>query len=348
MSAQLTRPGTDCQPLTTMARRARALRNKTRSALMFLPLALFLAAFLTASLLPSPAQAREVNGFELDGASIPPEQIMRGGPPRDGIPSLDKPKFVTRAEADFLKPEDRVLGIVVQGVARAYPVSILNWHEVVNDSIGDTPILVTFCPLCGTGMTFSPVLDGKKMTFGVSGLLYNSDVLLYDRQSESLWSQVMATSVVGPMIGRKLPLITTWNTSWQDWRARHPNTQVLSTDTGFSRDYLRNPYLGYEDSRQILFDVREASDQFHPKELVLALTDGERQKAWPFSELRKAGTTVKDTLNGKPILISYDELAVAARAYDEAGQELPALTAFWFAWYAFHPETEVFRHTEAK
>lgn len=309
------------------------------------PLILIIIATLLATL---PLQARDLNGFQLDDASVPPAEIQHGGPPRDGIPALNDPKFVTEGEVDFLKPKDRVLGVVVDGIARAYPVSILNWHEIVNDRIGDTPVLVTFCPLCGTGMSFSPVIDGQTLTFGVSGLLYNSDVLLYDKQSESLWSQIIASSVNGPNKGRKLKTINTWNTTWQDWRARHPNTEVLSTDTGFSRDYLRNPYAGYEDSEQLLFDVRESAAEFHPKELVLALSDGDSRKAWPFSELRKAATTVKDTLNGKPVLVSYDELSNSARAYDENGQELTALIVFWFAWHAFHPETEVFRAAPEK
>jgi len=304
-----------------------------------IPMLTLVAALLAVA----PLQARELNGFQLDDALVPPAEIQHGGPPRDGIPALNKPKFVTEGQADFLKPEDRVLGVVVDGIARAYPVAILNWHEIVNDRIGNTPVLVTFCPLCGTGMSFSPVIDGQTLTFGVSGLLYNSDVLLYDRQTESLWSQIIATGVNGPYKGRKLQTINTWNTTWQDWRARHPNTVVLSTETGFSRDYLRNPYAGYEESDRLLFDVRESAEDFHPKELVLALSDGGKSKAWPFSELRKAATTVKDTLNGKPVLISYDELSNSARAYDESGRELTALIAFWFAWHAFHPETEVFR-----
>jgi len=309
------------------------------------PLILMMIAALLATL---PLQARDLNGFQLDDASVPPAEIQHGGPPRDGIPALNKPKFITEGEVDFLKPKDRVLGVLVDGIARAYPVSILNWHEIVNDQIGGTPVLVTFCPLCGTGMSFSPVIDGQTLTFGVSGLLYNSDVLLYDKQSESLWSQILATSVNGPSKGRKLKTINTWNTTWQDWRARHPNTEVLSTDTGFTRDYLRNPYAGYEDSDQLLFDVRQSATDFHPKELVLALSDGDKHKAWPFSELRKAATTVKDTLNGKAVLVSYDELSNSARAYDENGQELTGLIAFWFAWHAFHPETEVFRAAPEK
>ena len=151
-----------------------------------------------------PASALQMNGFDLTGASVPIDEIHHGGPPRDGIPSIDQPRFVSAVEADFLKPDDRVLGFHRPGIARAYPISILNWHEVVNDRVGGEPIAVTFCPLCGTGMVFSTRVDGRDLTLGVSGLLYNSDVLLYDRQTESLWSQIMSEAVSGPMKGSRL------------------------------------------------------------------------------------------------------------------------------------------------
>ena len=163
-------------------------------------LALVLASFISASC----DAASSKNGFDVGNSSIPVAEILSGGPPRDGIPSIDDPHFITSDRADFLDPEDRVIGVSRNGEARAYPIAIMNWHEIVNDRIGDESIVVTYCPLCGTGMVF---LAPPGLEFGVSGLLYNSDVLLYDRQSESLWSQIMMQAVSGERLGEKLNLL---------------------------------------------------------------------------------------------------------------------------------------------
>jgi hypothetical protein len=136
------------------------------------------------------AETRQLNGFILDEPLIPAGAIEKGGPPRDGIPSIDSPLFVAASEASFLDPEDRVLGITQGGKSKAYPVKILNWHEIVNDWLNQQPVVVTYCPLCGSGIAFSAMVGGRRLSFGVSGLLYNSDVLLYDRQTGSLWSQI--------------------------------------------------------------------------------------------------------------------------------------------------------------
>lgn len=125
------------------------------------------------------------NGFNLSNSVIPITKVLSGGPPRDGIPSIDKPKFISASKADFLKDDDRVLGVLLDGDARAYPIRILNWHEIVNDDFSGQGVAVTFCPLCGSGIVYSADIEGKKRLFGVSGLLYNSDVLLYDRESET-------------------------------------------------------------------------------------------------------------------------------------------------------------------
>jgi len=200
---------------------------------------------------PDPTQ---FNGFDVANASVPTQAIQRGGPPKDGIPAIDRPKFVP-AGAVRLADEDRVLGVALNGVARAYPVRILNWHEVVNDRFGERAIVVTYCPLCGTGMAFEARLGAASASFGVSGLLYNSDVLLYDRATQSLWSQILYTAVSGPLQGTRLSPVSLTHTSWADWRRRYPATQVLSTDTGFTRDYGRDPYAGYDRVQQLMFDV---------------------------------------------------------------------------------------------
>jgi len=144
-------------------------------------------------------QARRLNGFDVTDAIIPVKKIASGGPPRDGIPAINEAKFVNPAEAKFLDPDSRVLGVEIEGVAKAYPIAILNWHEIVNDRIGTQHLAVTYCPLCGTGMVFASNVGDTALVFGVSGLLYNSDVLLYDRNTESLWSQLMRKAVSGPL-----------------------------------------------------------------------------------------------------------------------------------------------------
>ncbi|MCH8156388.1 MAG: DUF3179 domain-containing protein, partial [Nitrospinae bacterium] len=174
-----------------------------------------------------------LSGFDYSKHSIPLDDIYDGGPGKDGIPAIMRPKFVSAEEADrgMLKNNDRVIGLVLKGKARAYPIKILNWHEIVNDRMAGHSIVITFCPLCGTGMIFDAMLKGRKMTFGVSGLLYQSDMLLYDHQTESLWSQIKSEAVTGPLTGARLKLLASTQTTWKQWKQKHPATQVLSDQT---------------------------------------------------------------------------------------------------------------------
>ncbi len=296
--------------------------------------------------LHNPVAAEEKNGFNLDNSSIPPDLILHGGPPRDGIPAIDHPQFLNANDAGFLHPDDRILGVVVEGVAKAYPIRILNWHEIVNDRSGSTPFAVTFCPLCGTGVVFLAKDEkGQRMSFGVSGLLFNSDVLLYDRTTESLWSQIMGKAISGPHKGTNLKKIPVAHTSWKAWKLRHPETLVLSGKTGISRDYDRDPYLGYEQSGNLFFPVTsKAPPDYHPKERIIGLEVEGVFKAYPFVELEKSGQNkIRDRVNGKNITVIWDSENSAAHVEDEQGRQIPTITAFWFAWYAFHPETDVYK-----
>lgn len=302
---------------------------------------LWLSWLLVFAMLPT---AYAMNGFNLDNSTIPINKIHHGGPPRDGIPSLDKPEFVAADEATFLKPEDRILGVVHKGEARAYPIRILNWHEIVNDRIKGDAVVVTFCPLCGTGLVYNGEIEGKLHDFGVSGLLYNSDVLLYDRQSESLWSQILSKAISGPMVGRHLKTLPVSHTSWESWREENPQTLVLSTETGFGRDYSRSPYAGYGKSEQIYFPVTKESRAYHPKERVLGVEIDGKYKAYPFEELAKLKSNVlQDEFAGQKLTVSFDVENRDGRITDENGKIIHTVNGFWFAWYAFHEDTAVFK-----
>ena len=288
------------------------------------------------------AAAESKNGFILDDALIPLKEIRSGGPGRDGIPSLDNPVFVTADNARFLKSKDRVLGVELNGVQRAYPIRILNYHEIVNDTLGGQPIVITYCPLCGSGMAFDSSINGKRLEFGVSGLLYNSDVLLYDRQSRSLWSQIMSTAVTGNMKGTRLDPLPVAHTTWRDWQTRHPDTEVLSTRTGFRRNYKVDPYLNYGRNGRLYFPVAEENRRYPRKSIVMGLEIDGRFKAYPFKELKKSPSQFTDEFQGEQIEVYYDDRNQTARILDAHGNELPSLIAFWFAWYAFHPNTEIY------
>lgn len=286
--------------------------------------------------------AQNMKGFDVSNASIPVEDIKDGGPPKDGIPSIDNPEF-KKASAMQLDKDTRVLGVNVNGIAKAYPIPIMNFHEIVNDDFAGQPVVVTYCPLCGSGVAFDAAIAGEKKTFGVSGLLYNSDVLLYDRQTESLWSQIMMEAVAGPVKGEKLQMVPTMNTSFGEWKKKYPETLILTEDTGFQRDYSSDPYPGYGQSARLYFEVEEQDARFHPKETVIGIEVKGEFKAYPFSELEKLKKVeLKDSFQGQDLLINYHSDSRSATITNKQGEELPALTTFWFAWYAFHPDTEVY------
>lgn len=308
---------------------------------MGIPLLLF-AMLMTNVTRKGVAQVK--NGFDLTNASVDAEKIKSGGPPRDGIPSLDNPKFILQNQADYLEDSDRVLGIRRNGMAKAYPIRILTWHEIVNDRVGNEPVLVTYCPLCGSGMAFKSTVANRNLEFGVSGLLYNSDVIMYDRQTESLWPQLKAKAISGPLKGMELEQIPLTHTTWKDWVSKHPETKVLSKKTGYNRNYNKDPYAGYEDSRQTYFPVDNQGDDYHPKDLVMGVIQGEEQVAYPFPELENAKVPFEDQIDGKKVTVHFDEENRSGRIVTENGEELPSVTMYWFAWSAFYPDGKVYKN----
>ncbi len=285
------------------------------------------------------AEPRTLNGFVLESRTIPAEKILPGGPPRDGVPALDTPHSVKGAQASW--PDDEmVVGVHLGGESRAYPLALLVWHELANDVVGGQPILVSYCPLCATALVFDRRVDGAARRFGVSGLLYNSDLLMFDRESESLWSQIGAQAVTGPAEGTRLLLLRSRLETWGAWRRRHPDTRILSTRTGHSRHYGDSPYGDYAHSAELLFPV-EYARRYHPKmpTLGLRLADG-RARAYPAAELVRAGGTARETFGGVAVRVAYDP---EAQVFDvEAPDAVEVVEGFWFAWIAFHPASSVF------
>lgn len=216
--------------------------------------------------------------------TVPADSIFSGGVPRDGIPAIDDPKFTTQDLADdWLGDLEPVISLEVNGEAKAYPLQILTWHEVVNDVLGGEPVLVTFCPLCNTAIAFERTLHGVVHTFGVSGNLRNSDLIMWDRQTETWWQQITGEGIVGEQAGKRLTFLVAPLISWADHKAAHPDSQVLSRDTGFSRAYGQNPYVGYDrvDNPPFLFRG-DLDGRLLPKERVAAFSIGDTAAAFPF------------------------------------------------------------------
>lgn len=291
----------------------------------------------------SQAQKKVLNGFVIENPIVPIDEIRVGNPQRDGIPALDSPRFVSAPAADYLSADDPVVGVVLNGQATAYPLKILTWHELVNDQVGNRAILVSYCPLCRSAYVFDREIGQRTFTFGVSGLLYNSNVLMYDRQTESLWSQVATEAVSGPLRGTELAQLSATTTRWQTWQSEHPDTRVLSTRTGYARDYQRSPYGDYASSPELMFPVTETSDRFHPKALVAGVAVDGAYKAYPFSVLEQLPNNyLQDILGSKVLTLRVDKLAQSVEVADQNGRSVPVNVLYWFTWYAFHLETLVY------
>ncbi len=245
---------------------------------------------------------------DFDKHSVSLYDFRTGGPPKDGIPAIDHPRFLSTAEADsFLAPREPVAVLEVGGIARAYPLQILVWHEIVNDEISGQPVTVTYCPLCNSTVAFSREVDGRTLDFGTTGMLRNSDLVMYDRQTESWWQQLTADAVVGELTGTKLQVLPSQILPWSEFLRLHPDGEVLSRQTGFARPYGDNPYVGYDrpNSRPFLFQG-ETDDALPPKERVAAVTttDGEAV-VYPFDRLATEAP-VNDRTDGRPIVVLFN------------------------------------------
>lgn len=273
--------------------------------------------------------------------SIPLDEILEGGPGKDGIPSIDNPKFTSASSATYLNDEDPGIGLTVNGESRFYPYRILVWHEIVNDTAAGQPVLVTYCPLCATGIVFDRRLNGEAQEFGVSGKLWQSNLLMYNRaqdeKDESLWSQVLGEAVVGVHTGKRLSVVRSDVVRWGEWKEAHPDTLALSRDTGTSRDYGSDPYGDYYTSESVSFGAAFSDERLHPKALVHGIEIDGAYKAYADSALSGTAT---DRFAGKNIVVTKS--ASGEIIFTADGKSLPSIPGFWFSWLAVHPETELY------
>ncbi len=306
----------------------------------------------------SPPPAALTAGWKTDFGkhNVPFAEIQSGGPPKDGIPAIDAPAFVRAAEADFLEPREPVIVLEVGGDVRAYPIQILIWHEIVNDEIGGRPVAVTFCPLCNTAIVFDRRLGNRVLDFGTTGNLRNSDLVMYDRQTESWWQQFSGEAIVGELTGEKLTQLSARIVSWDVFGREHPDGSVLSRETGHERSYGANPYAGYDDaSSPPFFPSANADDgRLLPKERVVYVEGDRTAVAIPFSSLRKR-REISVTLEGRELVVRWDpgvassldtsSLAAGADVGSaqvlEDGRPVPFHEPFWFAVAAFRPDARI-------
>ncbi len=280
--------------------------------------------------------------FQMRNLELPEWDVIAAGPGRDGIPAIDEPIFSEARHARQLKSEEQVLGVVVNGQAKAYPMRILALHEIVNDNFGNTAVVVTYSPLCGGGSAYKSEGRYEDWQFGVSGLLYNNNLLMFDRQTESLWSQLLGRAVSGPAVGQQLERVACVATTWGEWSERYPQSLVLTTQTGFSRNYEVNPYEQYAGNDRLMFPLNHTDKRLPLKQRVLGVEVNGQYKAYPYSLL--AGTEnfmLEDNVNGQAITIEFVPESQTAYATDELGNLLPTMSVYWFAWSAFHPETAI-------
>ncbi len=300
-----------------------------------------LATGLAASLLAGPGAAQTLNGFDTSGAGVPRELLVAGGPKRDGIRSVDAPSFVPLGEATWIDAATPVLGVTAGGVARMYPVHLLEYHQIVNDELGGVPLAVTWDPLTSLPRVFHRRLEGEKgadaqvLEFGVSGLVYNGGFLMYDRQTESLWSQFRGEAIAGPLAGRRLARETVRHEPVGVWLARHPRSVVLAPPDPERIDYRFSPFTEYWVKNEISYPVAARDTRYHAKEVVVGVSHGGRSRAYLGSIATREGGRIDDELGGARIRLAYDPETSTFRVDVPEGVEFTE--SYWLAWKAFLP-----------
>ncbi len=266
--------------------------------------------------------------------------LLNGGPPKDGIPSIDNPRFDTAQTTPFA-PEETVIGVVVNGEAKAYPYGIMNWHEIVNDTVGGKNLAVSYCPLCDTIVAF----ERQDTTFGVSGKLYQSCLVMYDRADDTLYSQPWAMGIVGKAVNQNLDRIPAVKTTLGNWLQQYPDSQILATDTGYNRNYQRYPYGTYYTDRRLIFPVRNQQKLAqHPKAIVSYVWSSDTQTPknrfsgashrFDHQELQQLGEKTVD-FNDRKIEASWDSQLETVIVREMDGTVIPSSTAFAFVYPAY-------------
>ena len=278
--------------------------------------------------------------------SVPLDEIVSGGPPRDGIPPIDDPKFVSNLDVDYLDDSEPGMAVSINGISRFYPYQIMVWHEIVNDTFNNQRVLVTYCPLCYSGIVFDPVVDGEQVEFGTSGKLWNSNLVMYDRKTDSLWSQIGGNAIVGSQTGSELDILPSDLTTFEGFKKTYPDGEVLSQDTGTARFYGRDPYGDYYTTPGTFFSVANKDDRLSEKDFIFGIVVNEKAKAY-YPEAIKQQGRIEDEFEGVAIVGEYNEDLDAVQLFEEKEngdlERINPFQTFWFTWAAIHPETELFK-----
>lgn len=283
--------------------------------------------------------------------SIDYAEILSGGPPRDGIPSIDNPIFIPVAKADGIGAKEPVIGLEIGGDARAYPLRIMTWHEIANDEVGGIPVAITYCPLCNSAIVFDRRFDGRVLEFGTTGKLRNSDLVMYDRHSESWWQQFTGEAIVGRYTGGKLETFPARLESFKRFRDRHPQGRIMVPNDPNARDYGRNPYVGYDRSERPLLYDGDMPEGIEPMTRVVVVETEDGPSAVTLTLLREKGEiilgdTVLSWVPGQNSALDDARInrgrdvgnVVARRNTAEGSRDIRYDVTFAFVFHAFHPE----------
>jgi len=288
---------------------------------------------------------KEWPNTDFEKSSVPFVEILSGGPPKDGIPAINDPRFHTIAEEKQLTAKEPIVSVVLNGTARAYPIRYLMWHEIVNDRIDNIPVTITFCPLCNAALVFDGRLNGTEYTFGVSGKLRHSDMIMYDHQTESWWQQFLGQAVVGQMLDAKLKPIPSLLQSWDAYKAEFPNGMVMTQPDDISRSYGDNPYAGYDSSGwPFLYSGDAPPHNIDPLARVVRVEN----RAWPLERLRKNAEIIEAGVkltwqSGQNSALDTRDISQGKdvgniRVSDTKGNIIPHEVVFAFAFQAFLPD----------
>jgi hypothetical protein len=289
---------------------------------------------------PEADAPREVGGFRLERPQVPAEHVVPGGPRKGQIQAIDAPRFASLEEATWVLAESPVIGVSRGGESRVYPVHVIERHQVVNDVLAGTPVVVTYDPLAGAPAAWERRVDDRVLEFGVAGLLYNANFLLYDRATESLWSQLRGDALAGPLAGRRLARVPVRQETLAAWLERHPDSRVLAPASD-RIDYRHSPFTGYWVENRIPSRVDATDPRFHAKEVVLGVVRGGKARAYLGSIVTAAGGVVDDEFAGRKVHLEYSSRHASFRY--EVPADVEVQEAYWFAWKAFHPDTEIWR-----